>query len=164
MEGRPLSEEIPPQGLPLETAVRYGAQIAAALAHAHERGVFHGGLTTSTVWVTGEGRVKVLDFGSTSDAVRADLRSLGMILYAMVRGESPAPRLPAGLRSIIERCLAERPADGFLSAAEAQAALESASALPRVLPPRYWIILLVAGLALVLVAFLIKHPWTETAP
>ncbi len=34
VEGRTLKEAIPKNGLPVETAVRYGEQIAAAIAHA----------------------------------------------------------------------------------------------------------------------------------
>ncbi len=41
VEGQPLSQLVPADGLPAETVVRYGEQIAAALAHAHERGVIH---------------------------------------------------------------------------------------------------------------------------
>jgi len=63
VEGRPLSAVIPADGLPLETAIGYGAQIADALAHAHERGVVHRDLKSSNVLITPEGRAKVLDFG-----------------------------------------------------------------------------------------------------
>jgi serine/threonine protein kinase len=38
VEGRSLSELIGSEGLPIETAIRYAAQIADALAHAHDRG------------------------------------------------------------------------------------------------------------------------------
>ena len=38
-EGEPLSHRIPAGGLPVETVVRFGEQVAAALAHAHERGI-----------------------------------------------------------------------------------------------------------------------------
>ena len=63
VEGRALSEMIPPGGLPAEAVIRYGIQIADALAHAHRRGVIHRDLKTSNVVVDGEGRAKVLDFG-----------------------------------------------------------------------------------------------------
>src|SRR5262249_61410299 len=48
---------------PTDVVVRYGIQIADALAHAHQRGIVHRDLKTSNVIVTPEGRAKVLDFG-----------------------------------------------------------------------------------------------------
>ena len=63
VEGRPLSELISDNGLPLEAVVRYGAQIADALAHAHARGVVHRDLKTPNVVISADGRAKVLDFG-----------------------------------------------------------------------------------------------------
>jgi len=63
VEGRPLSESIPSGGLPTDAVVRYGIQIADALAHAHKRGVIHRDLKTANVVVNPDGRAKVLDFG-----------------------------------------------------------------------------------------------------
>jgi Tol biopolymer transport system component/predicted Ser/Thr protein kinase len=63
VDGRPLSEMLPLNGLPVESVLRYGAQIAGALAHAHERGVIHRDLKTANVVVSPEHGAKVLDFG-----------------------------------------------------------------------------------------------------
>jgi serine/threonine protein kinase len=62
VEGRPLSEAVA-SGLLPAAVVRYGIQIADALAHAHDRGIVHRDLKTHNVIVTPEGRAKVLDFG-----------------------------------------------------------------------------------------------------
>jgi serine/threonine-protein kinase len=63
VEGKPLARLIPAGGLPEELVVRYGMQIADALAHALERGIVHRDLKSANVVVTPEGRAKVLDFG-----------------------------------------------------------------------------------------------------
>ena len=63
VEGRPLNALIPAEGLPVDQVLRYGTQIAQALAHSHDRGVVHRDLKSSNVMVTPEGRIKVLDFG-----------------------------------------------------------------------------------------------------
>jgi len=61
--GRSLRALIPPTGLPTEQTLRYGAQIADALAHAHQHRVVHRDLKPDNVIITPEGNAKVLDFG-----------------------------------------------------------------------------------------------------
>jgi serine/threonine protein kinase len=63
IEGKPLSALIPTDGLPLESVLRYGLQIASAVGHSHRRNIVHRDLKSSKVIVTPEGLVKVLDFG-----------------------------------------------------------------------------------------------------
>ena len=61
--GQPLSALIPSTGFAPSDVVRFGVQIADALAHAHEHGVIHRDLKSANVVVTPQGRAKVLDFG-----------------------------------------------------------------------------------------------------
>jgi serine/threonine protein kinase len=63
VEGNPLSALMEKDGLPVESVLRYGVQIAGALAHSHGRNILHRDLKSSNVMVTPEGLVKVLDFG-----------------------------------------------------------------------------------------------------
>src|SRR5258708_7453980 len=63
VDGRTLRELIGSGGLPVESILRYGVQIAAALAHSHNRSITHRDLKSSNVVITKEGLVKVLDFG-----------------------------------------------------------------------------------------------------
>ena len=72
VDGRPLSESIPTGGLPADAVVRYGIQIADALAHAHKRGIIHRDLKTGNVVISPDGTAKVLDFG-LARRVRSEL-------------------------------------------------------------------------------------------
>jgi eukaryotic-like serine/threonine-protein kinase len=194
VQGRSLAEQIPEGGLPAETVIRYGEQIADAMAHAHEHGVIHRDLKTPNVIIMPGGRVKVLDFGLakhmtpseitlktqsistlTSEGAivgtmhymapelfrgepadaRSDIWALGVVLYEMANGKRPfrgrtsyelssmilhdtAPALrenvPAGLRAVIEHCLAKEPAQRYQHASEVRAALEALRTNSAVIP------------------------------
>ena len=63
VEGHSLSARVAEGPLPVDQALRYGQQMADALAHAHGRGVVHRDFKSANVVVTPDGQVKVLDFG-----------------------------------------------------------------------------------------------------
>ena len=73
IDGRPLSTRLKDGALAADDVVRYGCELADALAHAHDRGVIHRDLKSANVVVTSEGRIKVLDFGLARRIAAADL-------------------------------------------------------------------------------------------
>jgi serine/threonine protein kinase/WD40 repeat protein len=66
LEGQNVREamgEDAPTALPLRKALDYATQIASALAVAHEKGIIHRDLKPENLFITVDGRVKILDFG-----------------------------------------------------------------------------------------------------
>jgi TolB-like protein/Flp pilus assembly protein TadD len=63
VEGRPLSETIPQDGMSLDALFDIAIPLSEALAAAHEAGVVHRDLKPANVMVGDDGRVRVLDFG-----------------------------------------------------------------------------------------------------
>lgn len=63
LEGETLRERIGRGALPTRKAIDYGVQVARGLAAAHEKGIAHRDLKPENLFVTRDGRVKILDFG-----------------------------------------------------------------------------------------------------
>jgi serine/threonine protein kinase/Flp pilus assembly protein TadD len=83
VEGHPLSERLAAGGLPPDEVLRYGLQVADAVAHAHERGVVHRDLKCANVVITPEGRAKVLDFGLARRLTEGDLEGVTRSLVSL---------------------------------------------------------------------------------
>lgn len=174
--GENLSERLERVGrLPLDEALTIALDVARALEGAHAVGVVHRDLKPQNVRLTEEGEVKVLDFGIARIAdqpgitttnvftgtpeycapermesqgdVRADIYSIGVMLYEMIAGRrpftgptafsilrqhevAPVPPLPfpvpAEVQAVVDRCLAKKPEDRYQTPAELVAALHAA--------------------------------------
>ncbi|MGP0074040.1 MAG: protein kinase domain-containing protein [Bryobacteraceae bacterium] len=98
VEGQSLERVIGESGLPVARIVEIAIALADALAAAHEKGIIHRDLKPANVMLTGEGRVKVLDFGLAkdmrpSDPSDATLTSAGRTAVGVVMG-TPAYMSP----------------------------------------------------------------------
>ena len=63
LEGTTLRQLMQRGPIPVRKAIDYGVQIAHGLAAAHEEGIVHRDLKPENLFVTKDGRVKILDFG-----------------------------------------------------------------------------------------------------
>jgi serine/threonine protein kinase len=173
LDGETLHQRLRRGPVSPRKTIEIGVQIARGLAAAHERGIIHRDLKPANVFVTTEGRVKILDFGlakltRSSDAAveqtrttpgailgtvgymapeqvrgeaageRADLFSLGAVLYEMLTGRrafdqpdvidtlsaivhsdvAPLDGIAPSLSRIVLRCLEKQPAERFQSAGD----------------------------------------------
>src|SRR5208283_4135891 len=63
LEGQTLRESLESGPLPLRRTIEYSLGMAQGLAAAHDKGIVHRDLKPENVFITRDGRVKVLDFG-----------------------------------------------------------------------------------------------------
>ncbi len=63
LEGETLRSRLGPGAISPRKAIDYAVQIAKGLAAAHEKGIVHRDLKPENVFLTKDGRVKILDFG-----------------------------------------------------------------------------------------------------
>ncbi len=63
LEGETLRRKLSGSPLPARKAIDYAGQVARGLAAAHQKGIVHRDLKPENLFVTDDGRVKILDFG-----------------------------------------------------------------------------------------------------
>jgi len=63
LDGGTLREQLHRDRLAIRRTIDYGVQIARGLAAAHEKGITHRDLKPENLFITKDGRIKILDFG-----------------------------------------------------------------------------------------------------
>jgi Tol biopolymer transport system component len=142
IDGEPIAASLAGEPMPLRRFLDLATQLADGIARAHESGIVHRDLKPSNVFVTSEGRVKILDFGlatlrlhpgddTQSPTAAGRLTSPGIAIGTLgymspeqARGEVPTPASDQfSLGCIFYEMLTGLPAFSRSSAAEAFSAI-----------------------------------------
>src|SRR5262245_23974520 len=75
LDGESMRDRLRVGPLPTRKAVDYARQIAAGLAAAHDKGIIHRDVKPDNLFITSDGRIKILDFGIAKLTRPSDERS-----------------------------------------------------------------------------------------
>ena len=161
LQGASLDRLLAGGPLPLNRAIDIAVDVCDALEAVHAKGLVHGSVVPSNVFVTSRGGAKLLDFGTATPITREqpppparpgpggarpgpdasdDTRAVGALLHLMVSGRSPAVGvestdsavvLPTGLTPIVARALTAGDARGYTSVGALRDDLQALAFAPR---------------------------------
>jgi len=89
VEGKPLAELIPSEGLPLSRFLDIAIPLADAVAAAHGRNIVHRDLKPGNVMMSAKGHVKVLDFGLAKEVAAGAAMPVGSSAPTMAAATGP---------------------------------------------------------------------------
>ena len=155
LEGESLARRLKDGALSTRKVIDYAGQIAAGLAAAHDKNLVHRDLKPDNLFITTEGRVKILDFGIAKLTTPADappqtgfptetaegvvIGTIGYMSPEQLRGESVDARSDLfSFGTVVHEMLTGQPAFLRDTGAETIAAIlkeDPPAALPESVPP-----------------------------